>query len=40
MGAMEVGQKLVEMVNAGRESEADFVSQYYADDIISIEGQG
>ena len=40
MGAMEVGQKMVEMVNAGRESEAEFVSQYYADDIISIEGQG
>lgn len=40
MGAMEVGQKLVEMVNAGRDSEADFVTQYYADDIVSIEGQG
>ena len=40
MGAMEVGQKMVEMVNAGRESEADFVSQCYADDIVSIEGQG
>ena len=40
MGAMEVGQKMVEMVNAGRESEAEFVSQYYANDIISIEGQG
>jgi len=40
MGAMEVGQKMVEMVNAGRESEAEFVSQYYAEDIVSIEGQG
>lgn len=40
MSAMEVGQKMITMVNAGRESEADFVSQYYADNIVSIEGQG
>ena len=39
MGAMEVGQKLVEMVNSGREGEAEFVGSYYADDIVSIEGQ-
>ena len=40
MGAMEVGQKLVELVNQGREGEAVFVRDYYADDIVSIEGQG
>ncbi len=40
MGAMEVGQKLVELVNQGREGEAAFVRGYYADDVVSIEGQG
>ncbi len=39
MGALEVGQKLVEMVNAGRDSESTFVNDYYADDIVSIEGR-
>lgn len=38
MGAMEVGQKLVEMVNSGRDGEAAFVNEYYADNIVSIEG--
>ena len=38
MKALEVGRKLVEMVNAGPESEAAFVAEYYADDIVSIEG--
>jgi hypothetical protein len=40
MGVMEIGQAMVTMVNAGRESEQAFVNQYYATDIISIEGQG
>ena len=40
MGAMEVGQKLVELVNQGREGEATFVRDYYADEVVSIEGQG
>lgn len=40
MSVLELGQKMVEMVNQGPAGEADFVSQYYADDVISIEGQG
>ncbi len=40
MGALEVGQKMVDLVNQGREGEAAFVRDYYADDIVSIEGQG
>jgi len=40
MGAMEIGQKMVEMVNQGREGEAEFVAQFYADEIVSIEGGG
>lgn len=39
MAAMEIGQKMVELVNQGREGEASFVRDYYADDIVSIEGQ-
>ncbi len=38
MGAMEVGQKLVEMVSKGRDGEAEFVAGYYAADVVSIEG--
>lgn len=40
MGALEVGQKMVELVNQGRKGEQAFVRDYYADDIVSIEGQG
>ena len=40
MNALEVGQKLVELVNAGRESEASFVTDYYDDNVVSIEGGG
>ena len=40
MGALEVGQKMVELVNQGREGEEAFVAEFYADDIVSIEGQG
>lgn len=38
MGVLEVGQKMVQMVNSGREGEAEFVGSYFADDIVSIEG--
>lgn len=40
MNTLEVGQAMVELVNQGREGEAQFVKQYYADNIVSIEGQG
>lgn len=40
MGALEIGQALVEMVPLGRASEQEFVAQYYSDGIISLEGQG
>ena len=40
MSALEVGQKMIEMVNRGRDGEAAFVAEFYADDIVSIEGQG
>ncbi len=36
--AMEIGKKLVEMCQAGKAEEA--VAELYADDIVSIEGQG
>ena len=38
MNAMEIGTKLVTMSNEGLERE--FVAQFYATDIVSIEGQG
>jgi len=31
---------MVEMVNQGAAAEAAFVDQYYAEDVVSIEGQG
>ena len=37
MGAVEIGQKLVEMVNIGREGEQKFVDEYYDAHIVSIE---
>ena len=40
MNAMELGAKLVQMVNTGREGESAFVEDYYADNIVSIEGGG
>ena len=40
MSAMELGQKMVAMVRQGRESEEAFVNEYYADDVVTIEGQG
>ncbi len=40
MNALEVGTKMVEMVNKGRESEWQFVVDYYAPSIVSIEGGG
>jgi ketosteroid isomerase-like protein len=36
--ALEIGTALVTLNNEGREQ--DFVAQYYAPDIVSIEGQG
>lgn len=38
MGTLEVGQAMVQAVNGGRESEWQFVLDYYADNIVSIEG--
>ncbi len=38
MGALEIGQKMVTMVSGGRESEQAFVTQYYDNAIVSIEG--
>lgn len=40
MSVQELGQKMVQMVNAGRDQEAAFVDQYYDADIVSIEGAG
>ncbi len=39
MNVMEIGQKLVAAVAAGREAEDAFVSEFYDADIVSIEGQ-
>ena len=38
MDVMQLGQKMVEMVNAGRDSEWSFVEQHYAGQVVSIEG--
>ena len=38
MSVMELGQKLVALVNAGRQGEQAAVNECYADNIISIEG--
>lgn len=38
MGAFELGQKLVEATNIGREGEQAFVDVYYDEKIVSIEG--
>ena len=38
MGALEVGQKMVELVNQGQAGEETFVNDYYAENIVSIEG--
>lgn len=40
MSALEIGQKLVAAAIAGQKAEADFVTEFYADDVVSIEGQG
>lgn len=39
MSVLEIGTKMVEMVNQGKEGETAFVDQFYAADIVSIEGQ-
>jgi hypothetical protein len=38
MSILEIGQKLVEAANAGQEAEGQFVTDYYANDVVSIEG--
>ena len=38
--ALELGQTMVQMVNSGREGEAAFVDEYYAETIVSLEGGG
>lgn len=40
MSIMEIGQKLVAAANEGRTAEGAFVDEFYAEDVISIEGQG
>ncbi|MEM1153161.1 MAG: nuclear transport factor 2 family protein [Pseudomonadota bacterium] len=40
MSVLEIGQKMVAMVSQGREGEEAFISEYYAPDVVSIEGQG
>ncbi len=40
MQTLELGKVMVEAVNGGRESEWRFVTDYYADGIVSIEGSG
>lgn len=40
MSVSEIGKTMVEMVDQGTESEANFVSEYDADDVVSLEGQG
>ena len=40
MSIMEIGQKLVAAANEGRTAEGAFVDEFYAADVISIEGQG
>lgn len=38
MSTMEIGQQLVTAAIAGKDAEAAFVNDYYADNIVSIEG--
>jgi len=38
--ALEIGKKMVEMVPQGRRQEWEFVKQFYAGNIVSIEAQG
>ena len=40
MSVLEIGKTMVEIVNQGTETEAKFVQEYYADDVVSVEGQG
>lgn len=40
MSVLEIGKTMVDMVNQGAEQEAQFVEQYYASNVVSIEGQG
>ena len=38
MSVLEIGQKMVEAINGGRETEWQFVLDTYAEDIVSVEG--
>ncbi len=38
MSVMEIGQKLIAAAQAGQAAEAEFVNEYYADNVVSIEG--
>ena len=40
MNTLELGKTMVEMVNKGVEKEKQFVESYYAENIVSVEGQG
>ena len=38
MSVLEIGQKMVSLVNQGRDGEETFVNEFYASNIVSIEG--
>ena len=38
MSALEIGQKLIAAAAGGRQAEHDFVMDYYAEDVVSVEG--
>ena len=40
MHMLDLGKMMVEQVSKGREGEQQFIKEYYAEDIISIEGLG
>lgn len=40
MGVLEIGKALVEIASLGPEKESAFVREYYAENIVSIEGGG
>jgi hypothetical protein len=37
---LDLGKKMVEQINNGREGEEQCVNEYYAEEIVSIEGFG
>ena len=40
MSALEIDQKLIAAAAGGRQAEHDIVMEYYAEDVVSVEGQG